>query len=54
MTNGWNPSKLVYSVDVRQQLHLKQAFTISKMAWPELTDGVEFFHAFNGFIKLKE
>ncbi len=54
LTNGWNPSKLIYSVDVRQQLHLKQAFTIAKKAWPELTGWVEFFHAFNGFIKLKE
>jgi arginyl-tRNA synthetase len=54
LTNGWNPSKIIYSVDVRQQLHLKQAFTIAKMAWPDLTRDVEFFHAFNGFIKLKE
>ncbi len=54
LTNGWNPSKIVYSVDVRQQLHLKQAFTIARMAWPELTEWVELFHAFNGFIKLKE
>lgn len=54
LTNGWNPSKIIYSVDVRQQLHLKQAFTIAQMAWPELTRKVEFFHAFNGFIKLKE
>ncbi len=54
LTNGWNPSKIIYSVDVRQQLHLKQAFTIAKMAWPELTEWVEIFHAFNGFIKLKE
>ncbi len=54
LTNGWNPSKIIYSVDVRQQLHLKQAFTIVKMAWPKLTEWVEIFHAFNGFIKLKE
>lgn len=54
LTNGWNPSKIIYSVDVRQQLHLKQVFTIAQMAWPELTKDVEFFHAFNGFIKLKE
>lgn len=56
LTNGWNPSKLIYSVDVRQQLHLKQAFWIAKQAWgKELwADNVEFFHAFNGFIKLKE
>ncbi len=56
LTNGWNPSKIIYSVDVRQQLHLRQAFTIAKMAWwKELwAESVEFFHAFNGFIKLKE
>lgn len=54
LTNGWNPEKIIYSVDVRQQLHLKQAFSIAKAAWPELTESVEFFHAFNGFIKLKE
>jgi arginyl-tRNA synthetase len=43
-------------VDVRQQLHLKQAFAIAKRAWwKELwADNIEFFHAFNGFIKLKE
>ena len=33
LTNGWNPSKIIYSVDVRQQLHLKQAFWIAKQAW---------------------
>jgi len=38
LTNGWNPSKIIYSVDVRQQLHLRQAFAIAKMAWPELTN----------------
>ena len=56
LTNGWNPSKIIYSVDVRQQLHLKQAFWIAKQAWgKELwVDNIEFFHAFNGFIKLKE
>ncbi len=54
LTNGWNPTKIIYSVDVRQQLHLRQAFWIAKQAWPELTEWVEFFHAFNGFIKLKE
>jgi arginyl-tRNA synthetase len=36
LTNGWNPSKIIYSVDVRQQLHLRQAFAIAKAAWPEL------------------
>lgn len=33
---NWNPEKIVYFMDVRQQLHLKQVFTISKMAgWVE-------------------
>ena len=53
MTNGWNPSKIIYCVDVRQQLHLRQAIWIAKQAWSEL-ENVELFHAFNGFIKLKE
>jgi arginyl-tRNA synthetase len=56
LTNGWNPEKIVYSVDVRQQLHLRQAFMIAKMAWGEElgANQVEFTHAHNGFIKLKE
>ncbi len=54
LTNGWNPEKIIYCVDVRQQLHLKQAFWIANAAWGEMTENVEFFHAFNGFIKLKE
>jgi arginyl-tRNA synthetase len=54
LTNGWNPSKIIYSVDVRQQLHLRQAITIAQMAWPELVKNTELFHAFNGFIKLKD
>lgn len=93
LTNGWNPSKIVYSVDVRQQLHLKQAFWIARAAWGQnpigntqkqeiqgsenfskrvysavneqeksdtdeevrsFSEFPEFFHAFNGFIKLKE
>ncbi|MBC7503427.1 arginine--tRNA ligase [Candidatus Gracilibacteria bacterium] len=52
MTNGWNPSKIIYCVDVRQQLHLRQVFWIAKKAWG--LEDVELFHAFNGFIKLKE
>ncbi len=54
LTNGWNPSKLIYCIDIRQQLHMRQAFAIAHMAWPELTEGVELFHAFNGYIRLKE
>jgi arginyl-tRNA synthetase len=29
---NWSPEKIVYFVDSRQQLHLKQAFIIAKMA----------------------
>lgn len=60
---NWNPEKIIYFVDVRQQLHLKQAFTISKMAgWiyncqPEINSEwqcTELFHAYNWFISLKD
>lgn len=29
---NWNPSKIIYFVDVRQQLHLQQVFEISRLA----------------------
>lgn len=51
--DNWKPSKIIYFVDVRQQLHLKQAFYIAKNTWKE-AENIELFHAFNGFIKLKE
>lgn len=54
LTNGWNPSKILYFVDVRQSLHLRQAFWIAQKAWPELTQNVEFVHAANGAIVLPE
>ncbi len=54
LTNGWNPVKILYFVDVRQQLHLKQAFWIAKKAWPELAENIEFFHAYNGALTLPE
>lgn len=48
-------SKIIYCVDVRQQLHLKQAFYIAHKAWDNIwLDNTELFHAYNGFIKLKE
>lgn len=48
-------SKIIYCVDVRQQLHLKQAFYIAHRAWDNIwLDNTELFHAYNGFIKLKE
>nr|MDD3720297.1 arginine--tRNA ligase [Candidatus Gracilibacteria bacterium] len=50
---NWNPEKILYFVDVRQQLHLKQVFQISKLAgW--LNINTELFHAYNGFISLKD
>ncbi len=67
MTN-WNPEKIIYHVDVRQELHFKQAFEISKNAWwlnppvindiPlikwELKGDCKLFFAWNGFISLKD
>lgn len=50
--DNWNPEKIVYFVDSRQQLHLKQAFQIAKDAW--WVDKTELFHAFNWFISLKD
>jgi arginyl-tRNA synthetase len=29
---NWNPEKIIYFVDVRQQLHLKQVFETAKLA----------------------
>lgn len=54
MTNGWNPKKIFICTDIRQQLHIKQVFTIARMAWPELLKDTELFNATNGFVKLKE
>jgi len=54
---NWNPEKIIYSVDVRQQLHLKQAYAIChKAGWTKRKDGTitELTHAHNGFISLKE
>ncbi|MDD3646191.1 MAG: arginine--tRNA ligase [Candidatus Gracilibacteria bacterium] len=49
---NWAPEKIVYFVDVRQQLHLKQAFTIAKkVGW---LGNTELMHAYNGFISLKD
>jgi len=43
---NWNPSKIIYFVDVRQQLHFKQAFAISRLAgW--LKEETEITHAHN-------
>lgn len=51
-TTNWNPAKIVYFVDVRQQLHFKQAFEIAKNAW--WLWNTELFHAYNWFISWKE
>jgi arginyl-tRNA synthetase len=49
---NWNPSRILYFVDVRQQLHFRQAFEIAKQAdWLKDT---QLFHAANGFISLKD
>ena len=50
---NFNPEKIVYFVDVRQQLHLKQVFEISKNAW-WLNESTELFHAYNWFVSWKE
>lgn len=48
----WNLKKVIYSVDIRQELHLKQVFDIARRAgW---VDEIELFHAGNGFISLKD
>lgn len=51
LTNGWNPIKILYFVDIRQSLHLKQAFHIATEAWGDAT---EFVHCANGAIVLPE
>lgn len=52
LTNGWNPTKIVYSIDLRQQMHMKQCFEICRMAW--WLENVEVFHAWNGHIGLPD
>lgn len=50
MTN-WNPYKIVYCVDKRQSLHLKQVFEVSKKAgriWNS-----ELVHVWSWFVELK-
>ncbi len=49
---NWNPEKIIYFVDVRQQLHLKQVFAIADKAWWIKKD--KLFHAYNWFISLKD
>jgi len=49
---NWNPEKIIYFVDNRQSLHLKQAFIIAKKAW--WLKNSELIHAANWFISLKD
>lgn len=50
--NNWSPEKIIYFVDVRQQLHLRQTFIIADNAgW---IDKGKLFHAYNWFISLKD
>jgi len=51
--DNWDIKKIIYFVDVRQQLHFKQVFEVSRLAW-WVGDDVELFHAYNGFISLKD
>jgi len=53
---NWSPNKIIYFVDVRQQLHLRQAFEIAKNAgWLETKWAkTELIHAYNWFISWKE
>ncbi len=49
---NWNPEKIIYHVDIRQQLHLSQAFEIAKKAfWLWNT---QLFHAYSWFVTLKD
>jgi len=50
---NWKPSKILYCVDARQQLHFQQCFWLAKHTWGEL-DSVELSHVANGSIRLKE
>lgn len=51
-TENWTPKKIIYFVDARQQMHLKQTFEIAKQAW--YLWQTELFHAYNWFISLKD
>lgn len=52
-TNGWDPKKIIYCTDVRQETHFKQVFATAKKAW-WIGGDVELIHASNGFISLPE
>ena len=50
--DNWDLEKIIYFVDGRQQLHLRQVFEISKQAW--WLGDTQLIHAHNGFISLKD
>jgi len=50
--DNWSLEKIVYFVDVRQSLHLKQAFITAEKAW--WLGKTELIHAGNWFISLKD
>lgn len=54
--SNWNPKKIIYFVDIRQQLHFKQAFEIARLAWWlwKWKNKTKCTHAYNWFIKLKD
>ena len=52
LSNGWNPIKIIYAVDLRQQMHFRQCFEICSMAgW---LNNIEIYHAGNGHIALPD
>lgn len=54
LTNGWNPVKIIYCTDMRQQLHFRQLFWVAKSVWSDILNSRELIHAYNWFIRLKE
>jgi arginyl-tRNA synthetase len=60
ITNGWNPEHIVYCMDVRQELHVRQIFEVARL-WIERSEWgksiaivPQCFLAKNGFLKLKD
>ncbi len=49
---NWNPEKIIYFTDSRQNLHFRQLFNISDKAW--FIEKEKLFHAYNWFISLKD
>ncbi len=49
---NWNPEKIIYFTDSRQQLHFRQLFEISANA--NFIEKEKLFHGFNWFISLKD